>query len=98
MTPQTIIGTAVGIGTMIIGVYVWVAKHISNTRKHPCKDNIVFRDVCEERGKANEQAHEHLKEGIENAIKRSDEQHVELKSDMKNGFAKLETLIIQSKN
>ena len=31
--------------TMICGFI----KHTSNTKKHPCKDDIVFRDVCEQR-------------------------------------------------
>ena len=92
-TPAEIVSAAVAIGTAIFGVYVWVGKHISNSKKHPCKDDMVFKEVCEERGKANDQAHEHLKEGIENAIKRSDEQHNELKVDMKAGFTKIEMLI-----
>lgn len=68
-------------------------RHITNSRKHPCADNLVFQDVCEERGKANEMTHQHLKEGIETAIARSNEQHNELKTDMRTGFDKLETLI-----
>lgn len=96
MTSQAIIGAAVGIGTAILGVYVWVGKHISNSKKHPCKDDIVYGDVCTERGKANEQAHLHLKEGIDNAIARSNEQHDELKADMKSGFSEIKTLIIQN--
>ena len=80
----------------LVALFGWLAKHISNTNKHPCKDDIVFGDVCEERGKTNEQAHQHLKEGIENAIARSDEQHKELKADMKTGFGEIKTLIIQN--
>ncbi len=80
----------------LVALFGWLAKHISNTRKHPCKDDIVFGDVCVERGKANEQAHLHLKEGIENAIAHSDEQHTELKADMKSGFGEIKTLIIQN--
>ncbi len=80
----------------LVGLFGWLAKHISNTKKHPCSDNLVFNDVCIERGKANEHAHEYLKEGIENAIKRSDEQHNELKNDMKTGFTRIENLILQN--
>ena len=80
----------------IIGVYKWVSRHMSEKKKHPCSDDLVYEDVCEERGRTNRQAHEHLKEGIEAAITRSDEQHVELKNDMKAGFTRIETLI-QSK-
>jgi hypothetical protein len=93
MTPTHIIGAALGIGTLIIGVYVWVAKHIANSKKHPCKDDIVFENVCAERGKANEAAHEFLKKWIEAAIIKSDKQHIELKSDMKAGFMEIKTLI-----
>ncbi len=92
-SPQTVIGAAIAIGSVILGVYIWVGKHISNSKKHPCKDDIVFEDVCTERGKANKEAHEYLKEGITAAIARSDEQHKELKNDMKAGFDRLETLI-----
>lgn len=93
MEPTHIIGAAIGIGTSIIGVYVWVARHIANSKKHPCKNDIVFEDVCIERGKANEQAHDYLREGIQAAIAKSDEQHTELKKDMKEGFTEIKTLI-----
>ncbi len=90
-----IIGAAVltAIWGAIFVVYRWVSKHISNSQKHPCKDDIVFEDVCTERGKANDQAHDHLKESIVAAITKSDEQHQELKVDMKEGFAEIKTLI-----
>jgi len=89
----TVIGAATAIGTAIIGVYVWVGKHISNNKRHTSSDELVFEDVCTERGKANEAAHNHLKEGIENAIKRSDQQHIELKDDMRTGFSEIKSLI-----
>lgn len=54
---------------------------------------MVYNEVCSERGKANEQAHLHLKEGIEAAIARSDEKHKELKTDMRTGFGRIEDLI-----
>lgn len=93
MDEKAIIGAAIGIGTAIIGVYVWVGKHISNGKKHACSDEVVFKDVCGVRGEANTKEHEHLKEGIETAIARSDEQHIELKTDMRHGFDKIENLI-----
>ena len=78
----------------LLGGTIWALnRHTSNSKKHACADNLVFDDVCEERGKANDMVHRHLKEGIEQAIARSDEQHVELKADMRTGFDKLETLI-----
>ncbi|MHC4638446.1 MAG: hypothetical protein ACYTBV_13255 [Planctomycetota bacterium] len=46
-----IIGPLVG---AVLGLFGWLAKHISNIKKHSCKDDIVFQDVCAGRGKANE--------------------------------------------
>lgn len=37
----------IAIFTMISGVYIWLLKHLSNSKKHPNSDNLVFRDVCE---------------------------------------------------
>lgn len=92
-TLTQVITAGLGVGAFITGIYVWVGKHTSNNKKHPCKDDIVFKDVCEERQKTNMQAHEHLREGIEKAIARSDEQHKELKTDVKSGFDSVLELI-----
>ncbi len=89
----TVISTARIIGGAIIGVYVCVGKHTSNIKKHPCSDNLVFTDVCEKEQEKNSLEHQHLKEGIVAAIARSDEQHIELKQDVKDGFARMESLI-----
>ncbi len=77
----------------IIGLYAWLLRHATGTNRHPKADDLVYNDVCSERGKANEQAHLHLKEGIDAAIARSDEQHKELKTDMRIGFGRIEDLI-----
>lgn len=34
----------IGIFTLIAGVYTWLLRHI---KKHPCADELVFKDVCE---------------------------------------------------
>lgn len=73
----------------IVGLYAWFLKHVTGSSRHPKADDLVYNDVCEERGKANTQAHKHLKEGIATAIARSDEQHKELKADMKTGFSEI---------
>lgn len=76
-----------GIVTVAIaGVYGWLLKHLSNTKKHPCKDDIVFKDVCESERKR-------LDDCIETVVKRSDERHKELKEDMKAEFAEVKELI-----
>ena len=64
----------------VIGLYGWFIRHLSGTNRHPKADDLVYNDVCEERGKANIEAHRYLKEGIDAAIARSDEQHKELKA------------------
>ncbi len=75
----------------IAGLYAWFLKHVTGTNRHPKADDLVYSDVCEARGEANDQAHRHLKEGIDAAIARSDEQHKELKADMKAGFSDIQT-------
>ena len=77
----------------LIGLYAWFIKHVTSSSRHPKSDDLVYADVCEERGKANEEAHKNLKEGIETAIARSDEKHAELKADMKTGFTEIKDLI-----
>ena len=77
----------------LIGLYGWLIRHVSGPNRHPKADDMVYDDVCIERGKANVEAHKNLKEGIEAAIARSDEQHVELKADMKTGFNEIKDLI-----
>jgi len=36
-----------GLGGLITSAGGLLIKHISNSKKHPCKNDIVFRDVCE---------------------------------------------------
>jgi len=75
-----------GVFAAIIGCYLWMAKHITNSKKHPCKEDIVYRDVCEaERGRIEDCVESELK----NVNRRLDEQ----RSDMKDGFSRLESLI-----
>lgn len=89
----TLSGSIVGAYVAIIGVYKFIAGHIGDKDKHPCSDDVVYSDVWEEREKANTMEHQHLKEGIDAAIARSDEQHVELKKNMQDGFTEIKTLI-----
>ena len=30
----------------LVGIYGWFLKHMASSKKHPCKDDIVYRDVC----------------------------------------------------
>ena len=84
----------VSIGSLLAGItgcYLFVMKHTSNSKKHPCKDALVYNDVCEERGKSNDQAHVNLKESIEKAIQSSDEKHRESKVETKQIFDAMKT-------
>ncbi len=83
MANEVVIVSGAGIiGALIVGVYTCLGKHTSNKNRHPNSDSLVYKDVCDERGKNNDQAHEHLKEGIQQAITRSDERHAEVKEDL----------------
>lgn len=31
----------------ILGIFGWLLKHMSNPKKHPCSDDIVYKEVCE---------------------------------------------------
>ncbi len=81
----------------VIGLYAWFLRHVTSTNRHPKSGDLVYSDVCEERGKANDEIHKHLKEDIVAAIARSDEKHSELKADMKTGFTEIKDLIRSSK-
>ena len=81
------------LGTAVIGLFGWFAKHTTNVKKHACTEDLVFSDVCKEKGRSNELAHSHLGNSIEAAIRKSDEQHKELKTDMRDGFNEIKSLI-----
>ncbi len=70
-------------------------KHVSQRSKHPCSDNLVFEKTCAERGKSNEQCHEHIWRDMKADRKRSDERHAELKGDMNRQFEEVKSLIRQ---
>ena len=86
MDTRTLIFMVIGIFGSIIGVYVFVFKHLANAKKHPCKDDIVFRDVCDERSKR-------LEDCIEGAVKAAEGKYSELKKDMKSEFKEVKELI-----
>lgn len=77
----------------IIGVVKWVSSHTGNIDRHPSRKDVVFDDVCVERGKSNELEHKRLEDCIEGAIERSNEQHAELKEDIGHVSSKLDRLL-----
>ena len=76
----------IGIFGAIIGVYVWVARHITARKKHPCADNVVYRDVCESERRR-------IDDCIEGAERRTEQRFKEVKDDMRNGFNEVKELI-----
>lgn len=84
-----VIGASVGVGSAIIGVYVWVSRHISDSSRHPQTKDIVYKDVCNERDRQNTAYHRHLEQLITSNLKRSDEKHAELKEYMNKILDKL---------
>ncbi len=74
----------------LVGIYGWFLKHISTSKKHPCKDDItekfdkvVFQDVCDERSKG-------IRDCIENEIVSSKERYETLTETMKGGFDRMD--------
>lgn len=52
----------------LVALFGWLAKHISNSRKHPCADKLVYSDVCE-------QVQRRLEDCIEGEVRRSTERY-----------------------
>ncbi len=82
----TVIGAAIGIGTAIIGVYLWVARHITNSNRHPSRKDIVFKDVCESEKKR-------IEDCIESEAKLSKERFDTLVKKVDDGFRDIKVLI-----
>ena len=89
-TDWKIIGPLMG---AMVGLFGWFAKHISNSKKHPCKDNIVYKDVCDARGIDNDKEHQHLKEGIEDLKDETRQGFVTVNKSMEKGFDRMDDLI-----
>jgi hypothetical protein len=81
-------------GTLITGALITMAlafagclgKHLINSQKHPCKKDIVFKEVCQSDMKG-------LEDCVESEIKNLNNRITELKQDVKDGFAGLQNLI-----
>jgi len=59
---KVLVGAIIAIFAAIIGVYEALRKHTSHPKKHVCSDDVVFRDVCDER-------HKGVEDCIENVLK-----------------------------
>ena len=71
---------------MVIG---WIAKHITNSKKHPCKTDIVFKEVCESERRR-------IEDCVEGELKNLSARVTELRDDTKAGLTKIEQMIIKN--
>ena len=85
MDPKTAIYITIGVFTAIIGVYIFLFKHIGNG-KHPDSSKVVYKDVFEsEVGR--------IDDCIEGSINNLNRRIDELRVDVKDGFADVKELI-----
>jgi len=86
---DTVLVIGVGI-TVCLALAGWLARHITNNNKHPCKSDIVVKDVCEIK-------HKGLEDCIENQLKSHTQRLDELRLDMKEAFTEIKVLIKNNK-
>ncbi len=63
----------------IIGCYVWVSRHMANTKIHPEKKDIVYVNVCEKQHKLD--------------AKLADERHKEVRESLGKIETNIQTLL-----
>lgn len=80
------IGGLLTVVGFVVGCYVWCSRHINNRRKHPCADDLVYKDVCESE-------RHRLEDCMESGLKNVDMRIGELKIDVKDGFREVKKLI-----
>ena len=71
---------------IIIGCMATIAKHIINLDKHPQRQDIVFKDVCETK-------HQGLTNCIEGKITALDDKFETFREDIKSDFTEVKELI-----
>jgi len=91
MDTRSLIYVISGVFGAIIGVYVWVAKHIAARKKHPCSDDLVFKDVCEERSGR-------LQDCIESEVRFSKERYETLTKKIDDGFKEIKEELKNARN
>ena len=74
------------LGAIIVGTIFSITRHIINTDKHPCKKDIVYKDVCDTK-------HKGLDDCIEGKINSLDQKFEIMREDMKEGFRDVKQLI-----
>lgn len=71
---------------IITGIIGTIARHVTNSDRHPAKKDIVFEKVCKEK-------HDGLDDCIEGKIQRLDEKFDTFREDVKGEFAEVKALI-----
>lgn len=89
----TMTGLIGGTYLAIIALQRWISGHIANRSKHPCTDEIVYKDVCEQVQITSAKEHKYLSDCIERIEKQTGEKFDDLKKDMKDGFEEIKNLI-----
>ena len=72
----------------IFTLYRWVSAHISERKKHPCADDIVYKDVCTEK-------HKGFEECVEGEILNLTKNFDDFKETTKDNFDEVKRLIRQ---
>lgn len=72
----------------LLGLIGWVAKHITNSQKHPCKKDIVYKEVCAEK-------HKGFEDCVEREIKNLTKNFDDFKGDTHRHFKEVKDLIRQ---
>lgn len=77
----------------IIILQRYFSAHMADRRKHPCADDVVFKDVCDQVQITNSKEHNFLNDCLERVEEQTGKRFAELKTDMKDGFKELTELI-----
>ena len=85
MDEKILVSVITVVFSAIGGCYLFIFRHILKRDKHPCGSKLVYKDVCDK-----------TQDCIEAEIKNVNERLGELKTDMKDGFGRLEELIKNS--
>ena len=80
-----------GMATVVGGLSAWLFRHITNGKKHPDADAIVYRDVCE-------QVQKRIENTVNLEIAAMRQQIQNLDEKLEDRFAELKRLIISNGN
>lgn len=90
MDGRLLIAICFGMATLIVGVYVFMVKHLSNSRRHANADHLVFKETCKSDMKG-------LRDCVEVELEYLKKGQQGLRDDMNTGFGDLKDLIKNQK-